>query len=103
MGLFNLLKFNLIYYNSIRACVISCFSRVRLFATLWTIVCQARLSIAFSRGEYWSGLSFPTQGDLPNSGIQPRSPVSPALWVDALPTQPARTALGEKIEDVIIL
>ena len=73
LGLINLLKFNLIYYDNIRACVISRFSRVRLFATLWTTACQARLSTGFSREDYWSRLSFPPPGDLPNWGIQPPS------------------------------
>ena len=41
---------------------------------LWTIVCQAPLSIEFSRQEYWSGLPFPSPGDLPDPGIEPRSP-----------------------------
>ena len=49
-------------------------SGVRLFATLWTIVHQAPQSMEFSRQEYWSGLPFPSPGDLPNPGIEPRSP-----------------------------
>ena len=48
------------------SCVLSCFSHVRLFATLWTVACQAPLSIGFSRQEYWSGLPCPPPGDLPN-------------------------------------
>ena len=44
-------------------------------ATPWTIACQAPLSIAFSRHEYWSRLPFPSPGDLPNQGIELRSPV----------------------------
>ena len=55
---------------------------VPLFATPWTIVCQAPLSVEFSRQEYWSGLLFPTPGDLPDPGIEPMSPVSPALAGD---------------------
>ena len=46
-------------------------SRVLLFATPRTIVCQASLSIEFSRKEYWSGLPLPIPGDLPNPGIKP--------------------------------
>ena len=57
----------------------SCFSCVRLFATLWTIACQALLSMGFSRQEYWSGLPCPPPGDLPNSGIKPMSLTSSAL------------------------
>ena len=43
-------------------------------ATLWTVACQALLSMGFSRQEYWSGLPFPSPGDPPNSGIKPMSP-----------------------------
>ena len=60
-------------------------SRVRLFATSWTVAYQAPPSVGFSRQEYWSGLPFPSPGDLPNPGIEPRSP---ALQVDALPSEP---------------
>ena len=69
-------------------CVCACiqsFSRVRLFATSWTIACQAPLSMGFFRQEYRSGLSFPPPGDLPDPGIKPASPVSPALQVDSIP------------------
>ena len=57
-------------------------SRVRLFATPWTVAYQAPLSMRFSRQECWSGLPFPSPGDLPNPGIEPGSP---ALQADALP------------------
>ena len=49
-------------------------SRVRLFATPWTIAYQALPSVVFSRQEYWSGLPFPSPGDLPNPEIEPGSP-----------------------------
>ena len=49
-------------------------SRVQLFVTPRTIAYQAPRSMAFSRQEYWSGLSFPSPGDLPNSGIEPKTP-----------------------------
>ena len=49
-------------------------SRVRLFATPWTVAYQAPLSMGFSRQYYWSGLPFPSPADLPNPGIEPRSP-----------------------------
>ena len=55
-------------------------SRVRLFATPWTVAYQASLSMGFSRQKYWSELPFPSPGDLPNPGIEPRSP---ALEADA--------------------
>ena len=59
--------------------VIQSLSHIRLFATLWTVACQAPLSMVFSRQEYWSGLPFPSPRDLPDPGIKPASPVSPAL------------------------
>ena len=55
------------------------FSHVWLFATLWTVVCQAPLPMGFSRQEYWSGWPCPSPGDLPNKGIEPASPVYPIL------------------------
>ena len=60
-------------------------SRVRLFATPWTVAYQVPPSMGFSRQEYWSGLPFPSPGDLPNPGTEPRSP---ALKADALPSEP---------------
>ena len=54
-------------------------SHVRLFVTPWTIACQAPLSMEFSSQEYWSALSFPPPGDVPNSGIEPMSLALPAL------------------------
>ena len=60
-------------------------SRVRLFATPWTVAYQAPQSMEFSRQEYWSGLPFPSPGDLPNPGIEPGSPVLPA---EALLSEP---------------
>ena len=55
-------------------------SRVRLFATPWTVAHQAPPSMEFSRQEYWSGFPFPSLGDLPDSGIELGSP---ALQADA--------------------
>ena len=66
------------------ACMLSCFSCVWLFATLWTIACQAALAMGRSRQEYWSWLPCPPPGDLPNPGIKPTSPASPALQVGSL-------------------
>ena len=60
-------------------------SHVRLFATPWTVAYQAPSSMGFSRQEYWSGLPFPSPGDLPNPGIEPGSP---ALRADALASEP---------------
>ena len=53
-------------------------------ATPWSVARQAPLSMGFSRQEYWSGLPFPSPGDLPNPGIKPWSP---ALQADSLPTE----------------
>ena len=61
-------------------------SRVRLFTTPWTVAHQAPLSMEFSRQEYSSGLPFPSPGDLPDPGIEPRSP---ALQADVLPSEPS--------------
>ena len=55
---------------------LTCFSHVQLFATPWTIVHQVPLSMGFSRQEYWSGLPFPSPGDLPNPRLEPMSLVS---------------------------
>ena len=60
-------------------------SLVRLFVTLWTVAHQAPLSMGFSSQEYWSGLPFPSPGDLPNPGTEPESP---ALQADALSSEP---------------
>ena len=65
--------------------LLSRFSRVWLFATPWTVAHQAPLSMEFSRQEHWSGLPSPSPGDLPNPGIEPRSPSAPALQADSLP------------------
>ena len=60
-------------------------SRVRFFATLWTVAHQAPPSMGFSRQEHWRGLPFPSPGDLPDPGIEPRSP---ALQAEALTSEP---------------
>ena len=62
-----------------RACVLSCFNRVCLFATPCIVARQGPLSMAFSKQESWSGLPCPPPGDLPNPGIEPTSLMSPAL------------------------
>ena len=65
--------------------VLSHFSRVQLFVTPWAVARQGPLSMGLSRKEYWSGLSCPSPGDLPNPGIEPSSP---SLQADSLPTEP---------------
>ena len=64
------------------ACPCSVAKSCLTLATPWTLACQAPLSMGFSREEYWSGLPFPSPGDLP--GIKPGSP---ALQADSLPTE----------------
>ena len=75
------------------------FSRVRLFATLWTVAHEAPLSMGFSRQEYWSRLPFPSPGDLPNPGIESRSP---ALQADALTSEPPGKPPVTLIDNFII-
>ena len=65
-------------------CMLSCFSCIQLFATLWTLAHQSPLCMGFSRQEYWSGLPGPPLGDLPDPGVEPASPVAPALQADSL-------------------
>ena len=60
-------------------------SRVRFFATAWTVAHQASPSMGFSRQEYRSGVPSPSPGDLPDPGIKPGSP---ALQADTLPSEP---------------
>ena len=80
---------------------------IGLFMTPWTVAHQA-LSMEFSRQEYWSGLPFPSPGDLPSPGIEPRSPT---LQADFLPSEPpgkpvAGKCWGQKekgaIEDEVV-
>ena len=60
-------------------------SRVQHFVTPWTVAYQAPPSMEFSKQEYWSGLLFPSAGDLPDPEIEPRSPT---LQADVLPSEP---------------
>ena len=66
-------------------CMLSLFSHVQLFVTLWFVAHHAPLSMGFSRQECWSGLPWPLPGDLPDPGIKPRSPVAPAMQAFSLP------------------
>ena len=69
--LMRLYEFSDIFFGKVK---VKLLSPVRLFATPWTVDYQASLSMEFSRQEYWSGLPFPSPGDLPNPGIEPGSP-----------------------------
>ena len=84
-------------------CMLSYFSRVRLFATLWPVALQAALSVGFSRQEYWNELPFPPHGNLPDPGIEPTS--LPLLHWQASslpPVPPGRPfqSLGEEQHDL---
>ena len=70
-------------------CVCVCISPFQRFVTPWTVVRQALLSTGFSRQEYCSGLPRPSLRDLSDLGIEPMSPVSPALQADSLPAEPS--------------
>ena len=67
--------------------------------TQWSVAYQAPQSMGFSRQEYWSGLPFPSLGDLPNPGIEPGSP---AMQADTLPSEPPEKPIKGllKISDV---
>ena len=62
------------YYNTHLKVKVKLLNRVRLFATPWTVAYQTPPSMGFSRQEYWSGLPFPSPGDLPHPGIETGSP-----------------------------
>ena len=64
-------------------------SHVQLFAPLWTVACQAPLSMGFPGQEYWSGFSFLSPEHLPNPGIKSVSPVSPVLQEDSFTAEPS--------------
>ena len=99
-------RFSHIYYsdslnNSLKAVALSrnggwkwkwSLSRVWLFATPWTVAYQAPPSMGFSRQEYWSGLLFPSLGDLPDPGIKP---MTLELQVDSLSSEPNRSELPQ--------
>ena len=78
MGMVGLNSWEVSHLPLILLCAKS-LSRVQLFATLWTVAHQAPLSMGFSCHDYWCGLLFPPPGDLPNTGIEPLSLMSPAL------------------------
>ena len=74
----------------IKTDTVSVLSHVRLFATPWTVACQAPLSMGILQARILSGLPCPPPGDLSNLGIEPRSPALPA---DSLPSKPPRKPL----------
>ena len=70
-------------------------SRVRLFATPWTVAYEVPHSLGFSRQEYWSGLPFLSLGDLPDPGIKP---ASPAFQADTLTSEPPGKPIARIVE-----
>ena len=83
----NLYPVEMFSYPCMHSCLLSCFIRVWLLVTPWTVASQAPLSLSFSRQEYWSGLPGPPPGDLLDPRFKPTSPVIPALQVESLPTE----------------
>ena len=83
--------------NKVKVKSLSC---VQLFVTPRTVALQAPLHMGFSRQEYWSGLPFPSPGDLPNPGIEPGSP---ALQADSLLTEPPGKPLGKSAHSQVKL
>ena len=79
--------------------MLSRFSWVHLFLTLWTVARQAALSMGFFRQEYWSGLSCSPPGNLPDPGIKPATLAAPASQADSLPLshQGSLKSAGEMI------
>ena len=70
-------------HESLYVCVLSCFSCDWFFMNLWTVARQVPPYLGISRQEFWSGLPFPSAGNLPNP--DPESPATPALQADFLP------------------
>ena len=75
-------------------------SGVQLFATPWTVACQAPLFMGFSRQEYWSEVPFPPPGDLLNPGIEFTSHMSPAYQANFLPKEPSGKFKRKKLQQL---
>ena len=73
------------FFNPLLYAVLSRLSCVQLFATPQTIAQQASLSVGLFQQEYWSGLPFPSPGNLPDTGIEKASPEYPGLQAESLP------------------
>ena len=78
------LELRLSFCSPPSVCMLSCFSRIWLCANLWTVPCQAPLSMGIFRQVYWSGLPCPPPGHLPDPGIETASPVAPESQADSL-------------------
>ena len=96
------IKYSFIKRNShfldIKCSSVQSLSHVQLFVTPWTVGHQTLLSMGFFRQEYWSGLPFPSPGDLPDPGIEPGSPT---LQADSLPSEPSGKRIMKKIRQQI--
>ena len=79
LGIPDLTDLNILAIKAMRVCVLSRFSHVQLVVPLWTVTCQAPLSMGFSRQENWSVLPFPPPRDHPDPGVKPVSLACPAL------------------------
>ena len=86
-----MLKYLRVKWHDICVCVLS-HSIMFDSVTPWIVARQAPLSMGFSRQEYWSGLPFPTPGDLPNPGMEPMSLTSPAMAGEFFTTAAAAAA-----------
>ena len=73
------------YSSTVQFSSVQLLSRVQLFATPWTVAHQDPPSVGFSRQEYWSGLPFPSLGDLPDPGIKPGFPTFQADTLSSVP------------------
>ena len=82
--------------QGMHVCVLSGF-----FVTVWTLACQAPLSMGFSRQDYWSGWACPPPGDLPNPGIEPVSLTSPALEGGFFNTSATRAVYSKGYQDSV--
>ena len=89
------LKWVAIFFSRANYALVKPLSRFRLFCDPWTGAHQARPSMGFSRQEYWSGLPFPSPEDLPDPGIEPRSPTLPADALTSEPPGKPNYALGD--------
>ena len=87
------------FSRGMEVCVCVCMhvlSHVQLFATPWTVAHQVLLPMEFSKQEYWSGLPFPTPGDLSNPGIETMSLASPTLAGRFFTTSPSRNYIKNR-------